>query len=68
MITKKNNWIVNIKIHWKKQRRNVKRVGNNEKRSRNTYKGNGFEQSKTREKKIIEIVKKIHKRILKNRS
>ena len=40
---------------------------NNENKSMNTYKGKRFEQNKMREEEIIKIVKKIHKRILKNR-
>ena len=58
---------MNIKPHYIKQGRKIKKVGTVENRSRNTYKWNGFEQTKMRKEMVIKIVKKIHKRTLKNR-
>ena len=58
---------MNIKRYWIKQRRKIKKVANVENRSMNTYKDNGFEESKMREKDIVKIVKKIRKCILKNK-
>ena len=59
--------MVNIKLYQIKQRKNIKRVENNENRSMNTYKRNEFEQNNMTKERTIKIVKKIRKCIQKNR-